>query len=140
MIGLGEVSPVSLVEGKLQAEVGKFLMMKQVLVKLQTDASFDIRKEANLLMNEQYKLEQDLQTGLNIINAMKTGSYVISDIARVGNIAFEINNHTKKVQALQEKSTKAGSVQLPSTLPISTMTLVGLGAAALGIWVYSRRK
>ena len=108
MIGLGEVSPITLVEGKLQAEVGKFLMMKAVLVKLQSSASFDIRKQANLLLQDQYRLETDLQTGMNIINGMKTGSYTISDIAKVGNIAYEIANHTKRVQDLQSQSDKSG--------------------------------
>lgn len=138
MIGLGEVSPITLVEGKLQAEVGKFLMKKADLVKMQSDASFEVRQQANLLLTDQYRLEADLQTGMNIINQMKTGTYVLSDIAKVGNIAYEIANHSKKVDELKKKATSP--VASVTASPISTSMLVGLGAAALGIWVYSRRK
>ena len=132
MIGLGEVSPITLVEGKLQAEVGKFLMMKAVLVKLQSDVSFDIRKQANLLLQDQYRLEADLQTGMNIINAMKTGAYTISDIAKVGNIAYEIANHTKKVQDLQSKAAKSGATAIaPGPSPMWLYAAAGIGIFGL---------
>ena len=138
-MGLGEVSPIALVEGKLQAEVGKFLMMKAVLVKLQSDVSFDIRKDANLLLQNQYQLEKDLQTGMNIITAMKTGSYTISDIATVGNIAYEIANHTKKVQALQTKAQKGTVIGAP-TGPSSMWLYAAAGIGALGLYYAFGRK
>lgn len=140
MIGLGEVSPITLVEGKLQAEVGKFLMMKAELVKLQSHGDFDVRKNANLLLTRQYQLEKDLQTGLNTIEVMKSGAYTVSDITKVGQIAYEINKHSKAVNALKARAAGAGTITAPSgvsSLPMAAIVAAGVGLIALG--VFSRR-
>lgn len=134
MIGLGQVEPISIVEGKIQARVAKFLSMKDVLTTLMRNPSLTIQSEAKVLLDQQYQLEKDLQTTMNQINVVKSGAYAISDIVSIGEFAYSMENHINDVQKLQDK---AGN-KVASSLSINP-TYLGIGVIAIGAFLLLRR-
>ena len=145
MIGLGSLGSNALAltaEAKIQAEVAKFLAAKATIVNLVTKGSTtQIRGEANLLLEQQRTLEKELQSALSIIEQVKSGAYVMSDIVTVGAFAYSLQQHIKKVKDLDERNMHTNATKPSDPFGISpTMMTVGAVAAVAGILLYSMEK
>lgn len=118
---------------KLQSMVGKFLQMKEDLVKLQKSSDVVIKGEAEVLMQDQDKYQAQMDKITENINRIKAGTWTIEDIIAVAPFFYNIDKHNKNVEALKQDAS--------GTIPETKMTWMVPGAiVALGLFLFSRSK
>jgi hypothetical protein len=125
MKSLGQLSPISTIEAKIQGRVAKFLGLKETVLRLTKSPSLSIQSEARELYNTQLLLEKELQTNLKRIEQIKSGAYTYSNILQVGDFAYNMENHIGKVQKLEEKTKGADSEAITANLFTSRNLVIG---------------
>jgi hypothetical protein len=97
---------ISTAEAKIQSKVAEFLSYKEPLQKMTYSPNIDISSHAKQLLDNQIALEAKLQTGLAIINDMKTSGFDLSKSIEVGRVAMEMDSHMKQVKVFLGKSSE----------------------------------
>lgn len=128
MKSLGQL-PLAQVEAKIQSRIAKFLAMKEVIVKLQKHPSPSISSKAKGLYSAQYSLENELKNALAKVEMIKSGAYTYSDVISVSSFAYDMDNHIKAVQALEQET--GVSPIITTQAPSFSIWLV-LGGLAIG--------
>ena len=122
MDALGALNPLEVVEAQIQKKIGRFLVLKSVLLPLRDrHGSMTIREEAAGLMALQTRLEGRLTEVLEQINQFKSGAWSFGNVIEVSSFATDLMAQINKVERLQEKATMMarGGVQADTqfTLP-----------------------
>lgn len=118
-----------ILEGKIESRMAQFLMLKEKLSKLVLIPK--TKDRANILLAVQLKLETDLRTSLDTIDAVKAGKYDIGDIALVGAFYWAMEKQIKDVEALERE---AGGVSAPSPAWLMPVAAGGIILLLYFIW------
>lgn len=128
MQALGSLSPLELVEGKIQKEVGEFLQLKSSLNWLRGSQKLEIAGEAEALTVKQRQLEADLAIVLDNLEQFKSGAWDMGSLASTANFAYELVKQIDDVKDLEKKAYASGEspdsgIDIPTAL--IGLTLVG---------------
>ncbi|MBT9168123.1 MAG: hypothetical protein DDT19_01468 [Syntrophomonadaceae bacterium] len=127
------LSPLLIIEGKIQTRISRFLSLKEILVNLiRRHSSPVIRDRAQILLNTQVALEKSSKEVFATINILKSGAWTFSDISRLGQFYYSIERQIKNVSSLQQESLR-GRQEVPSIsyLPYLLGALAIIGMAFL---------
>jgi hypothetical protein len=118
-----------IIEGKIESRMAAFLLLKEKLSKLVLIPK--TKDRANVLLAVQLKLEVDLRTSLNTIDAVKAGKYDAGDIALV--IAFYWAME-KQIRDVEDLEREAGGVSAPSPTWLMPAAIGGVMLILYLIW------
>lgn len=141
MDALGQLSPVDVIEGKIQGQVAIFLGLKPRINQLRVSPNLEIREQAAALMVKQSALEADLQDALQRINQFKLGVWGFSDIIFLGGFANSMLNQIRDVDRLELRAKQAPSqmtAEQAAGAMLSTPAMIGLGILAFS-WLMGSR-
>lgn len=137
MQALGALGPLTLIEGEIQKQVGKFLALKSSLNWLRGSSQLNIRAEAEQLYAKQLALEADLQTTLANIEQLKSGAWDMGQVLTIGSFAYTMVDQISDVKNLEKRAYDSG--ESPFYSNISPMMLIG-GAVAVGaVWILLKK-
>lgn len=143
--GLGDSLNVDGVIAQMQAKVGEFLSMKNVLIQLQNVPNLGTADTVTIseLYAEQLDLENQLNTNMQYINDIKAGNTsafdLVSQATSIASFALqmEIHNDSVRVLANKYKVNVSGSGTLFAGLNLSSILQYG-GLALLGYVAYKQ--
>lgn len=113
MDALGQLSPLEVIEGKIQARVARFLAKKADIQALRAHPLLSIREEAARLYEKQKVLEGQLQETLKRIERMKAGAWSYGDVLEIGSFAADMEKHVREVEKLQEQTRGETKTEAP---------------------------
>lgn len=128
MIGQGPLSPIEEVEAKIQARIGKFLTLKQILNNLGSHPSIIIKDKASELLKAQVYLEGELAKAMKQIEGLKEGAWSFSDIGSLTSFYLSLEKQIKEVGALE---TEAGLNATPAGDNKNLMILLAIPGTIL---------
>jgi len=126
-------SLAEMIAPKLQSMVGKFLQMKEELVRLQKSSDITISEEAKALMVDQDKYQAQMDKVTENINRIKAGNWSLDDIIAVAPFFYNIDRHNKNVEALKQEA---------SGIPVEEKMnwMIPGAVVALGLFFFMRKR
>lgn len=129
---------IDIAQSKIEAEVGKFLLIKEELYKLSKSNILTVRDKAKILLVENKTLYNQAFTLLPKLSAMKESKSIdVPLVLEATSLASGIAKHIQKVNALK----KEGGKDITTSTMWTTTNIVA--AATVGILlmlVFMRRK
>lgn len=98
------LSPLALIEAKIQSRISDFLRLKETLVNLSQNDSVIISERSKSLFSVQIGLESDLVTALGNIEKFKQGSWTFSDVASLTLFYYNLEKQITDVNGLQAQA------------------------------------
>ena len=140
MLAQTELSPLLTIEAKIQSRIGKFLLLKEKLMKLMKSPIITVRDKATLLMMTQDRLQEELRKALNSIEVMKQGVWSFSDITGLGTFYYEMEKQIRDVDKLEsEASTYVPAETTTEKLAKYAPWIFLIGASAAVVTALKRR-
>ena len=118
MEALGALSPLDVIEGKIQGKVGTFLSLKAPINTMRQHPSLQIKEQAAGLFASQRLLEKELTETLDRIEHFKSGAWTYGDVISIGSFAARMTQQVNKVQSLQRQANVQGPITDPGIMSI----------------------
>lgn len=143
MDALGALSPLEVIEGKIQAKVARFLSLKSMINRLRGSSQINIKAKAEGLYIKQLQLETALNVNLQAIEQMKKGPWDMGSVVRIGGFAMELHKQINAVDDLQQNAISnnampAGGFGIDFAGLIGQPLVWGVGALAIAYIIFNR--
>lgn len=129
---------------KIQGEVGRFLILKERIMRLPADVKAPLLREQSMLESEATGLlseAQGLKTEFSqpftipdsLTKVAPLTQKALDMVAKAGAVVVKVNDHKRRVEAAEQTSGVAPGSPMPEERRVNPWVLIAIGAVGLGV-------